>query len=301
VDADDFVTLNSSGGSSVRTNHVEVQMGGFVRTWVPVQETFSFKGVDFLKTGSGNDRITFEPGAQTIDSLDTGDGEDLVNVTNYSDLTERVALGSGNDALILGSFGRDEVYVAGGSGADTVDLSAVTSGLSVTVGGPDYVKIDKIGDVPGDFRFYDFEVLILSQGDDVIQSNSSIIVDGHTGYDYLTLAATTKTIGTLAVPSFNIASIDIVTYSAAGEATASQSYFNTSTNKTVTTKSSSFKNIEELRTGVGDDRVTGSEGTDVVLLGAGNDTAFGRGGDDRLVGGAGNDTREQIPSSISMR
>ncbi|MDO0947459.1 calcium-binding protein, partial [Chromohalobacter israelensis] len=45
-----------------------------------------------------------------------------------------------------------------------------------------------------------------------------------------------------------------------------------------------------LQGGLGDDRLDGDDGDDVLEGGAGNDTLYGGDGEDRIDGGAGNDT-----------
>ncbi len=231
------VTVNLTSGTSTGTagvSNFNFIMGGAVG--------------DSLTGGSGNDTLRGVGGNDTInggggdDSLDGGTGNDTYAVTN--------------------GFGHDSITENSGAGTDTLDMSAVSSALTIKLGSIN------VSDAAGDTITYtqnSIEKIIGGTGDDTFTfSNGASVasgggtLDGGTGTNTLDYSSYTTGV-----------TVNLGTGTATG--TGGVSNFNAVTGGSVA------------------DSLTGSSGNDTLTGGSGNDTLTGGAGNDSLAGGTGND------------
>ncbi|PZR95048.1 MAG: hypothetical protein DI537_06055 [Stutzerimonas stutzeri] len=233
-------------------------------------------GDDELRGLGGDDVLA---GGEGDDALDGGEGDDVLKGGAGDD---ELSGGAGND-LLIGGEGDD--VLDGGAGSDTADYSADTAGIIV-----DLVAGEAEGDAIGVDALDSIEIVIGGSGNDIISGDDlantldggagddrlnggagddlirgglgNDVIDGGAGFDTLDLSAATGPI-----------SVDISRGLASGAAIGSDS----------------FRNIEKLLLGAGNDVVTGGNGDDAFDGGAGNDTLKGGAGDDALAGADGDD------------
>ena len=269
-------------------------------------DTFVLDGAgdatDILKGGSGTDRIvTADDGDFTLRSfqsnnsvevVDGGDTESSINGTTSNDRLDfrnaelknidEIDTGKGNDR-VWGSNGDDTIR--GGDGKDTLTGE---KGDDVLDGGT------------GDDRLYGGDgddTLIGGAGRDVLDGGAgddTFVLDGANDLtDSIKGGSGTDTVvqgddGDFVMRSFRgDNSIEVVD----GGETESD-ILGTSSNDSLDFRNADLRNIDEIDTGAGNDRVWGSDGGDNIDGGAGSDRLYGGDGDDTLLGGDGRDRLE---------
>ncbi|MDJ0628422.1 MAG: Hint domain-containing protein [Rhodobacter sp.] len=166
--------------------------------------------------------------------------------------------GDGADTFLINdAFGQDTIVGGeGGSDGDAVDLSALSSGATVTYSGD---EAGTIVDGTDSLSFSQVEALTLTEQDDSVdasQDNAGVRVEGGAGSDTI--------IGGSGSDLIEGGKGDDLLRTGLGQDT--------------------------LLGGSGDDTLMNSEGDDSLVGGAGDDSIVASGGDDTLEGGAGNDT-----------
>jgi Ca2+-binding RTX toxin-like protein len=268
-------------------------------------------GVDVLSAGGGNNRLAGGGGddqlltAGGVNTILGGDGTDrwsgdyresgtlrvtqegaaayaLSDGSTVSDVEiVELSLGGGDDTIELGR-GASQIAIDAGAGTDQarVDWSSTTASVSGFYNGA-LDQLELFGAEPGERITLDgierFDVAF-GAGDDRFSMTAPLAgtFDGGAGSDYF--------YADVSASSF---SVSFAVNSTAGETGAT-------INDTV------VRNVEqvELRTGSGDDRLTGGglddrffagEGFDTIRGGGGSDTIFGGAGDDLIDGGGGAD------------
>ena len=223
------------------------------------------EGFDELRGGEGNDVLYGGPGT---DDLYGGDGHDSI----YGD--------DGND-IIDGGYGWDIISYAEKDKPIVVSLQGATKSVVFVNGTPEdtVVNVESVeGGTANDRLTGDTEDNMLSggEGDDTLSGGAGHdIFYGGPGFDTLDGGA-----------DWDSAQYDqetgavVVTLRGASEATV---FINDIDEDTV-------KNIESIRSGSGDDTLTGDEGMNEFHAGKGDDLLIGAGGADKLYGEAGRDT-----------
>lgn len=292
-DGDDTITTGDGGPDLNFGDFCETLDGG------PGDDTLSGgKGREAYRPGSGTNTILAGPGRDRIQLADGhddvhggADNDALLYPNDTADVTvtlddepgdgvqgdddnirsdvESIITGFGDDTIV-GSAGRnslssgkgDDVLFGGGgrdilSGGEGMDTLFGGAGLDTLLGsfGPDRLDGDRGNDI-----------LLGGDGDDELLSNAregSDELHGQNGLsDHVTFLRRTDVSVTLdgrhndGVPGEH----DFV-----------------------------GKDVEQIRTGAGDDVVVGSDKDNVIELGAGNDVARGGPGQDRMVAGSGGD------------
>lgn len=256
--------------------------------------TGAFLNPNEIFGGTGNDTLR---GGADVNLLDGGDGDDILNawMGDYSILRG----GVGNDVLTGGDRGG---LLDGGAGADTM-----TGGE----GGDTYL-VNHLRDVVMEsYRpYYDndpnpadqvsawvswtlganLENLIL-QGKGAINGTGnglSNLIVGNAGNNSLYGGRGSDTIeGGLGNDTIDGGTgVDTVRFTASTAVVVNLS-------KTAAQNTGAgldvIRNVENVVTGAGSDRVTGNAAGNSLTAGSGNDLLSGKGGNDRLSGGAGND------------
>ena len=225
-----------------------------------------------LTTGSGNDQITGSSSVRDRDIIDTGAGNDIITLWSGGD--DIVDGGSGDDRLILTNtiMGAD-VWLSPLTNDGGGSYSGFFNGLGtndITFSGIEHITFTDLGAGDDSLNTGDGQdVLNGGGGNDYLNSGAGIdSVDGGGGND--TWAAD-KSFATKGMTiNLNHASS---TYLTTGHVT----------------------NIEglHLKTGSGNDRITGSKSVsmlDIIDTGTGNDVIrLWGGGSDSVAGGLGND------------
>ncbi len=225
-------------------------------------------GDDVILAGAGDDVVFAGAGDDLVEG---GEGDDALHGEAGDDLLRGGAgddalFGGAGDDVLIGGAGDD--LLDGGAGIDTADYSQDTAGIVV-----DLAQGFAEGEGIGADELVSIEVVIGGSGDDILIGDAGDNrfvggagddrLDGGAGFDTLDLSDATGPV----VVDFSAGRV-----SGAGIGT------------------DSFRNIEKLLFGAGDDVVSGGHGDDAFDGGAGNDSLKGGAGDDRLWGGAGADT-----------
>ena len=260
---------------------------------------YGYGGNDYLNGGGGNDYIS---GGTGNDSLYGGNGNDSL----YG--------GDGNDYLD-GGYGYD--ILSGGSGIDTVSYTfyngAVNASLTTGI-------VSFPGNGTGVDRLYSIENIYTGNGNDrVTGSSANNVISTRGGNDYVNAGAGNDTIyggdgndslyggdgsdriyggggNDYIQGGYGLDYID----GGSGVDTLSYTYNNTSNiNADLALGKMNFdgsasqvetiRSIENLYTGGGNDKVTGSSYANVISTGDGHDVIYGGYGNDSLYGGNGND------------
>ncbi|MCB1335939.1 MAG: Hint domain-containing protein [Maritimibacter sp.] len=250
---------------------------------------------DFVVEGTAAGDIitgtyTGDPDGDMVDAGDAADGSDDDVIYGYAG-NDIIDGGAGDDA-IYGGDDNDQLY--GSAGADTLDGGAGNDALYSGTGddsllggdgndtifassGADYIDAGAGND---DIRFTDADTVLGGDGDDMFRADA-LVLDGTgisiTGGEGAETAGDTLFSGTY--------SGDVVVDLTAGGTGADPESGTMQLGTTTVT----FAEIENIRTGAGNDTITGSSGGDVVAAGAGADLLSGNDGNDALSGEAGND------------
>ncbi|PWR18616.1 calcium-binding protein [Zavarzinia aquatilis] len=215
--------------------------------------------------------ITLSDGTTMTDierlDITTSKGDDTLSAGNA--LSVRFDAGEGNNSLTGGSGGDT---LMSGAGADTISGGAGDDYI-VDQGGNNTIDAGTGNDrVSVTSKVSATTTIALGAGNDTAFLNDgtgsvrgTYTVDGGTGFDFVAINRSQAT-----------AAITFVL----------------SANATLVNGAATLKNIEQvdIRTGSGNDSLTGGAAADRLDGGAGNDMLKGLAGDDMLVGGAGADT-----------
>jgi Ca2+-binding RTX toxin-like protein len=217
-------------------------------------------GSDTLYGGAGADVFVLSPDGAVDTIMDYEPGVDRIDLSNWGRIysVDQLTYKSRPTGALL-SWGSEQLLVVSAAGVTLPRSTFVSSELfglwhmtSVAA-----VAGRRLSGTPqGD-------TLIGDDGEDtLIGSAGADFLDGRGGFDVVDYsAATTGFVVDLMTPSLN-------TGVAAGDR---------------------YVSIEGVLGGAGHDRLSGTNGANLLRGGAGNDTLIGRGGNDQLLGGAGDD------------
>ena len=248
-------------------------------------------GNDALYAGAGRDVLNGGAGDDTLfgiddaigDDLRGGDGRDLIIGGTGADL---IFGGEGDDTI--GSLGgEDAIY--GDAGNDTINLFDAVSGFAQVYGGSGNDAI--IGSRFTDYLYGgagndtllggdDFDILNGGQGEDYLDGGQGIgVLSGEDGNDTLVGGLDNDQIdggAGLDTVVYNGTRSVIVNLSQTGAQDTGQGI-------------DRITGVENVISGVGNDRLSGNSLGNDLRGGGGNDTLNGAGGNDTLSGGSGSD------------
>ena len=254
-------------------------------------------GVDILEGGTGND---FLYGGDDGDTLRGGDNNDEL----YGEAGDDFLYGEAGDDTLAGGLGEDTLDGGTGTGKDTLSYANTDEGLGTrgvvvdlsgssgqTAKDTDGNKLDTISN---------FENVIGSANDDKLTGDGNAnTLTGGAGNDILKGGAGADTLeGDAGDDTLEGGAGADKIYGGAGEDTAS--YASSTNGITVILTDSTgagtatgegrdtFKSIENIRGGSGDDTLTGNDQVNTLEGGDGDDTLEGGEGADMLIGGADN-------------
>ena len=264
-EADDFMLLID-----------EMLVNSITRTLLDSDNSDELADSDFDPAGDTGDLIIIaDEEAAEVDPYNNLFGTDGVDVLAFTVGMDKAFFLGGDDVFGF-SAGADIIY--GGDGDDTYDLSAETFNFTVDLsantssyeGGSDIVSLHDVENVTGgsgnDTITGDSNDNVLNGGvgnDTIVGSAGNDTLDGGAGTNTLDYSAQTSDL-----------TIDLSSNSATGAGIAADT----------------VSNFSILRTGSGDDTVTGTASTETFYDGAGDDVYDGGGGNDVFYAGAGDDT-----------
>lgn len=119
------------------------------------------------------------------DTINSGAGDDIVDGGTGDDL---IATGDGDDTVLLSNgFGNDTITggETGETNGDTLDMSAVTSGVSLDLSSadPEAGQVHEVGGAAGSTEFTEIENIILSAGRDTVHLADGSGLDAVSGFD----------------------------------------------------------------------------------------------------------------------
>lgn len=234
---------------------------------------------NLVSAGSGDDRLT---GNQLANTINAGIGNDTLLGGAGND---RLLGGNGND-LLRGDAGNDTLD--GGNGLDTATYATDTAGVQVSLLATGTGQF--VSSTQGFDTLIGIEHLTSGSGHDRLTGNDlDNLLSGGNGNDTLEGGAGNDTL-------LGGSGLDTAVFSGGTAVTVTLSSVQAqNTGHGMDT----LQSIENLRSGSGNDSLTGSSAANTVEAGGGNDTVsgglgadvlWGEGGDDRLTGGDGNDT-----------
>ncbi|HJV53156.1 MAG TPA: hypothetical protein VJ652_16935, partial [Noviherbaspirillum sp.] len=267
---------NDTADYSDETGDLTVTLGAPGSSDGPTTGSDTLTDIENVTGGSGNDTITGGGGDNLLsggagnDSLDGGAGDDTL------------AGGSGNDTL------------TGGSGNDTADYGDDAGGVAVDLDAG--TGTDGNG---GTDTLTDIENVTGGAGNDTISGNAGDnTLDGAGGDDQLSGGAGNDSLAGGAGDDTLKGGAGNDTLSG-GDGNDTADYSDETADVTVNLGSGTgtdgnggtdtYSDIENIRGGSGNDRLTGNASDNAIDGGAGNDTLAGGAGDDTLIGGSGND------------
>ncbi|MBK4214861.1 calcium-binding protein [Paracoccus caeni] len=267
-------------------------------------DVFGGAGNDTLRGGAGNDRLNGGDGADTADysqasggvtvdlsktvaqSIGGSQGSDtLISIENVNgsahndrlsgDARANTLIGNGGNDTLRGGGGND--LLNGGNGFDFASFTDSNAGVrvSLAVTGAQFISSNL-----GSDRLVSIEGLIGSSRADRLEGNAGANeLSGGAGNDTLVGGEGNDVLngGTGADTALYLGS-KAATVSLATTAAQNTGY-----------GSDRLIGIENISSGSGNDRLTGSAGNNTLVSNAGNDTLLGGAGNDTLDGGAGND------------
>lgn len=274
-------------------------------------------GNDTLKGGAGADTLNGGTGVDTVDFADAlvnlfvtlanGIAKGFAYFANVLEDTlisiESVLGGTKNDTIygnddanvINGGFGDD--YISGGGGKDilngqngdndTVDFSNYTKSVSVQL--KESTEVTVLVDLLAEDRISGFEHIVGGRGNDYLYGDSlknringgdgDDTLKGGGGFDTLNGGYGVDTVDYSAEKS--VVRVDMTKLNSGG-------FYSTVTVGGISVDE--ISNVENIRSGSGNDTLIGDIQMNAFWGGAGQDTLKGGSGDDRLNGGIGNDT-----------
>jgi Ca2+-binding RTX toxin-like protein len=276
---------------------------------------------DSIQSGAGNDYVIGAAGNDTFsagtgnDTIDAGAGADVIITGTGSDL---VYAGDGDDRLVIEAGDGNDTFW-GGIGNDVIDATALTGGVVVNFTGAGMGTLTEGSSVD---TFLETERVLLGAGNDTVTGNvGNESVDGGAGNDSISGGGGADTLaggagndtliggtgsdtlyGGEGDDRFNIASGDGSDSVAGGSGndTLDLSTFTTAVTVNFVSEgqgtaaggggTTTFSQIEVVRTGSGNDSIIGNSGNDIIYAGAGADTFLGGAGNDQLFGGDGTDS-----------
>jgi Ca2+-binding RTX toxin-like protein len=216
------------------------------------------RGDDAVEGGAGDDTVHGNAGDDLIVDLQ---GQNFISDGSTSPSTESGVIRTGPDIdrVYLGFYGSFRVRT--GAGRDTVHVDRRAGATTVRTGrGHDVLQLS------GDDYTTDV-VAFLGPDDDVLECGGSCggaTVHGGDGVNRVNAHRSTLDLAVVLGPNGSISS-------------------------PTTTVATGFTRV---RTGSGDDVVTGSDTADTIITRDGDDTIDGRGGDDAIDAGGGTDTAD---------
>ena len=311
----DLITYENSGLTSkitVDLRNSEVQDSGAGKIKIKnIEDVSGAAGADLI-TGNDSDNILKGlAGNDTLignggnDSLYGGADNDTLYGGDGNDLLEGEA---GND-LLIGNAGSDTIR--GGEGIDTVDFSLETAKLKIILGTDDTAANAYIGNTDIDVLSSIENVIGTQFNDEITGNNKANSIDAGSGNDTIDGGIDNEEdilYGNSGNDTFILradngidvinggADFDTVDYSSLTSSQNLELTLNSasSTNATikdgVTTYTDSIENIENIKSGAGNDTLVGSDLNNTLFSQAGNDILVGGKGNDYLDGGTGKDT-----------
>lgn len=264
-EADDFMLLID-----------EMLVNSITRTLLDSENSDEIADSDFNLAGHTGDLIIIAHAEESeVDPYNNLFGTNGVDVLAFTIGMDKAFFLGGDDVFGF-STGADIIY--GGAGDDTYDLSAETFNFTVDLssntsryeGGSDTVSL------------HDVENVIGGHGNDTIKGDSNDnVVNGGVGNDTIVGSAGNDTLD-------GGAGTNTLDYSAQ----TSDLKIDLSSNSAIGTgiATDTVSNFSILRTGSGNDSVTGTTGTETFYDGAGDDVYNGVRGSDIFYAGAGDDT-----------
>jgi Ca2+-binding RTX toxin-like protein len=261
--------------------------------------------IEQITTGAGNDSLT---GSSANNLLVAGNGSDTLDGVAGNDTLDG---GTGNDSYQF-SDNWDVDTILDASGTDTVDLSDVTSNLTVDLDSTGVKVTDSTNTIDWDGRI--IENLIAGTGaDSITGSNTNNWLNGHAGSDTIYGEEGNDTLiggsgndgldGGEDDDTYQFSGnwgTDVITDDASGtdlvdlsSVTASLTIDLDNTVQItdgINTVSWTGALIENAAGGTGNDSITGNELNNRLSGNAGNDAISGEDGNDTLIGGTGNDS-----------
>lgn len=236
-------------------------------------------GADTMSGGEGNDSIFGDTGSDFVqgdagdDTIDGGDGDDTLKGGSGADSIvggagdDTIYGGTGNDEMSGGdgsdtfivedNFGDDTITGGeGGSDVDTIDLSGLSSPVTITYNGTGRGTISNGSQT---ITFTEIERIVLTEQSDSVDAQvdtEGVAIDGLGGDDTIFGGSGDDTLD-----------------GGTGHDTVQGGIGN-----------------DNITGGDGNDSLSGGVGNDTVYGGTGDDTIDGGTGDDHLEGGDGSDT-----------
>ena len=243
-------------------------------------------GDDTYLGGAGSDTIVFTSATNTIfvdldagiaagddigedtisgvEAVIAGSGDDtLIGSGGDDTLTgnagdDIVSAGAGND-IIIGGIGLGNDTYDGGLGTDSLQFTSALNAVTI-----DLTAGTSSGSEIGSDNFSNIEAVVGGAGDDtIIGGADNFGIDGGAGSDTVDYGFATDDL-----------TVDLAAGSASGEGIGSDS----------------LSNVENVRSGDGDDVITTNDADNSIVAGDGDDTVFGSRGTDTYSGGDGLDT-----------
>ncbi len=315
------IIYSNTGTSAQVVNVTDMQ---YTATPTDNDQVSGGNGADTIDGGAGNDVLNGDAGN---DSLLGGDGNDTLNGGAG---TDTMAGGSGDDVFVLSDGYGTDTITGGETGeviGDTLDVSALTSGITVTLTGNEagtavnggntatFTQIERWtltafadtfnGSAASTSEYVDggagndsllggsgADTLIGGTGNDTLNGGAGAdSLSGGDGNDIFALTdafgSDTITGGEAAETTGDVLNLSALTASASITLTGSEAGTLTSAASTAT-----FSQIESyILTGQAD-TFNGSAGASPITVdaGAGADSVVGGAGADTIIGGTGNDT-----------
>jgi Ca2+-binding RTX toxin-like protein len=214
----------------------------------------NYNGVTFVNF----ENVVAASNAYTNDTITGTSGDNYIDGGNGND---RISSGGGNDTVV-GGDGND--YVDFGSGNDYLNISLASLGDDTFIGGSGNDSLNGANSNETYDGGTGNDTIYAQGGNDYVKDyQGTNLLDGGDGNDTLDLSADVSWFARDYI-------LDMVTgiTNFAGETAT---------------------NFENVYTGSGDDRITGTSGDNDIKTGAGNDTVDGGNGNDQINLGDGND------------
>lgn len=306
VDTIDLSNLTGNAALNLNANAVSILAGGAIRMAAAI--------VEHTRGGAGNDAITGNAlanrleGGAGMDTIDGGVGNDTIDGGTGDD---RLIGGAGTDVFVLGQ-GRDTVVDFTAGSADRLDVTAFLSGHGLTIqqalaanrfalrqdsngsvlvftppsGGP--IEVGYLLGVSGATRLADLFSGLASTALPMqvwLQSVADGTAQGGVG-TWNALPAGHVWAGGFLIPDNDSGAFDL-----SSVATPAILNLSVANHGTVGGRAVVFEDaVTALRTGSGNDSLTGGTSAERLETGAGNDTVRAGAGNDTVVGGLGNDS-----------
>ncbi|WP_170020780.1 hypothetical protein, partial [Campylobacter sp. RM16190] len=128
--------------------------------------------VDFVSTGTGDDKVTLKNGAKVLKDINTGDGEDTVNVDGAStEVKGNIFTNAGDDTINITNKGSVAGNINSGDGKDTITVNNATVEKNIYGReGDDEITLDKAA-VKGNVE--------AGKGAGKVDISGGTIVEGH--------------------------------------------------------------------------------------------------------------------------